>query len=94
MREERCFRQLGGRRRKAPGVGSGRLLSGRDYLLITIVHLCQVCSQYVLAELLETTREAIGPAINETRQLLEGIDHPIRTVRCAGTSARDSAGTT
>jgi len=70
-REQRCYQQRGGRRRKAPGAHGRPILTDRDRVMVTVIYLRQVCSQQVLADLLEVTQAAIGPAIKETRQLLE-----------------------
>ena len=76
-REQRCYQQRGGRRRKAPGAHGRPILSDRDRVLVTMLYLRQVCSQQVLADLLEVTQAAIGPGIKETRRLLEEHRHAI-----------------
>ncbi|GAA0699806.1 hypothetical protein GCM10010193_63160 [Kitasatospora atroaurantiaca] len=70
-REQRCFRQRGGPRRKAAADHGKPLFSGRDRILLTLLYLRQVCPQRVLAEMLEVTDRVIGPAIAETSRLLD-----------------------
>jgi hypothetical protein len=50
--------------------GSGREHRRRSRVVITVVYLRQVCSQYVLSDLLGINPNSIGLAIAETRQLL------------------------
>jgi hypothetical protein len=88
-REQRCYQQRGGRRRKAPGAHGRPILTDRDRVLVTVIYLRQVCSQQVLADLLEVTQAAIGPAIKETRRLLEEHRHPITPTVLRFTRAQD-----
>ena len=88
-REQRCYQQRGGRRRKAPGAHGRPILSDRDRVLVTVIYLRQVCSQQVLADLLEVTQAAIGPAIKETRRLLEEHRHAIAPTILRLTRAQD-----
>jgi hypothetical protein len=88
-REQRCYQQRGGRRRKAPGAHGRPILTDRDRVLVTVIYLRQVCSQQVLADLLEVTQAAIGPAIKETRRLLEEHRHPITPTFLRLTRAQD-----
>jgi Rhodopirellula transposase DDE domain len=74
---QRCYKQRGGRRRRAPGAGSRSLLSDAARVLITIVYLRQICSQSVLSEILGVNPNWIGQAIAETRQLLDERGHTI-----------------
>jgi transposase len=74
---QRCYEQRGGPRRRASGAGSRGLLSDADRVLITIVYQRQVCSQYVLSDLLGVNANSIGQAIAETRQLLTEHGHTI-----------------
>jgi transposase len=89
VREQRCYQQRGGRRRKAPGAHGRPILSDRDRVLVTVIYLRQVCSQQVLADLLEVTQAAIGPAIEETRRLLEEHGHAIAPTILRLTRAQD-----
>jgi hypothetical protein len=82
--EQRWYIQRGGRRRHAPGGGAKPLISDADRIVITLIYLRQICTQTVLAELLEIRLDTIGRVMVETRRLLE--DHgqsvaPITTVR-------------
>ena len=88
-REQRCYQQRGGRRRKAPGAHGRPILTDRDRVLVTVTYLRQVCSQQVLADLLEVTQAAIGPAIKETRQLLEEHRQTITPTVLRFTRAQD-----
>jgi transposase len=76
-REQRCYQQRGGPRRQTPGAHGRPILSDRDRLLVAVVYLRQVCSQQVLADLLEVTQPVIGPAVKETRRLLAEQQHTI-----------------
>jgi transposase len=67
---QRRHEQRGGRRRRAPGAGSRGLLTDADRVVVTVVYLRQVCSQYVLSDLLGINPNSIGQAIAETHQLL------------------------
>lgn len=69
--EQRRYRQRGAGRQRRPGAGARALLSDADRVLITIVYLRQICSQKVLAELLEINTASIGSTIADTRLLLE-----------------------
>jgi transposase len=81
--EQRTFHQRGGERRRAKGAGSQSLLSDTDRVLITVVYLRQICSQKVLADMLEVSGHAIGYWIAETRRLLteHQITVPATTMR-------------
>ncbi|MET8537311.1 ISAzo13 family transposase [Streptomyces sp. NPDC005065] len=70
-REELRYQERGGKRRQVPGAHGRPLLSARDRLLITVLHLRQVCAQKVLAEIVQVTPPAIGQAIRETLPLLD-----------------------
>jgi hypothetical protein len=59
-----------------------------------VIYLRQVCSQQVLADLLEVTQAAIGPAIKETRRLLEEHRHAIAPTILRLTPARRMSWTT
>ncbi|AEH09105.1 MULTISPECIES: ISAzo13 family transposase [Protofrankia] len=69
-REQRRYQQRGGPRRHAPGAHGRTLLSPRDRVLVTVVHLRQICSQRVLADMLEVNPRTIGEAVTDVRQLL------------------------
>jgi transposase/DNA-binding transcriptional regulator YdaS (Cro superfamily) len=88
-REQRCYQQRGGPRRKAPGAHGHPILTDPDRVLVTVIYLRQVCSQQVLADLLEVTQAAIGPAIKETRRLLEERRHAIEPTTLRLTSAQE-----
>jgi hypothetical protein len=68
--EQRKYHQRGGPRRKAKADHCRPLLSDADGVLITVLYLRQVCSQKVLAELLQINPNSIGQAITQTRKLL------------------------
>jgi hypothetical protein len=68
--EQRKYHQRGGPRRKAKADHRRPLLSDADRVLITVLYLRQVCSQKVLAELLQINPNSIGQAITATRKLL------------------------
>ena len=68
--EQRKYHQRGGPRRKAKADHRRPLLSDADRVLITVIYLRQVCSQKVLAELLQINPNSIGQAITQTRKLL------------------------
>jgi hypothetical protein len=68
--EQRKYQQRGGPRRKAKADHRRPLLSDAGRVLITVLYLRQVCSQKVLAELLQVNPNSIGQAITQTRQLL------------------------
>ncbi|WP_347177228.1 hypothetical protein [Parafrankia sp. EAN1pec] len=69
-REQRRYQGRGGPRRHAPGAHGRTLLSPRDRVLITVVHLRQVCSQRLLADMLEVAARTIGQAVTDVRHLL------------------------
>jgi len=69
--EQRRYQERGGRRRNAPGAHGRPVLSPREHVLLTIVYLRQVCSQRVLADMLELNPRTVGEAVTETRRLLE-----------------------
>ncbi|WP_026240430.1 ISAzo13 family transposase [Parafrankia discariae] len=69
-REQRRYQGRNGPRRNAPGAHSRPLLSARDRVLVTVVHLRQICSQRVLADLLEVAPPTIGQAVTDVRHLL------------------------
>ena len=81
--EQRTFHQRGGERRRAKGAGSQTLLSDADRVLITVVYLRQICSQKVLADMLEVSDFTIGYWIAETRKLLteHHVTVPATTMR-------------
>ena len=68
--EQRKYHQRGGPRRKAKADHRRPLLSDAGRVLITVLYLRQVCSQKVLAELLQINPNSIGQAITATRKLL------------------------
>jgi hypothetical protein len=68
---QRRYEQRGGQRRRAPGAGGSALLTDAARVVITVVYLRQICSQYVLSQLLEVNPNSIGQAIAETRKLLD-----------------------
>jgi hypothetical protein len=68
--EQRKYHQRGGPRRQAKADHCRPLLSDTSRVLITVIYLRQVCSQKVLAELLQTNPTSIGQAISQTRKLL------------------------
>jgi DNA-binding transcriptional regulator YdaS (Cro superfamily) len=68
--EQRKYHQRGGPRLKAKADHRRPLLSDADRVLITVIYLRQVCSQKVLAELLQINPNSIGQAITQTRKLL------------------------
>ena len=68
--EHRKYHQRGGPRRQAKASHGRPLLSDAGRVLVTVVYLRQVCSQKVLAELLQINPTSIGQAIAETRKLL------------------------
>ena len=53
--EQRRFEQRGGPRRQAPGSHGRPLLTDAAKVLITVLYQRQVCSQQVLAEMLEVS---------------------------------------
>ncbi len=77
QRERRNHQLRGGRRRQAAGDHGRSLLCGKDHVLLTVLYLRQICSQNVMADLLGVTQSAIGPAIAETRELLEAHHHRV-----------------
>src|SRR6266480_1921537 len=68
--EQRKYHQRGGPRRQAKADHCQPLLSDAGRVLIAVLYLRQVCSQKVLAELLQINPTSIGQAIAETRKLL------------------------
>jgi hypothetical protein len=68
--EQRKYHQRGGPRRQAKADHCRPLLPDAGRVLITVLYLRQVCSQKVLAELLQINPTSIGQAIAETRKLL------------------------
>jgi Helix-turn-helix of DDE superfamily endonuclease len=88
-REQRCYQQRGAPRRKAPGNHGHPILTDPDRVLVTVIYLRPVCSQQVLADLLEVTQAAIGPAIKETRRLLEEHRHAIEPTMLRLTRAQE-----
>jgi hypothetical protein len=68
--EQRKYHQRGGPRRQAKADHCRPLLSDAGRVLITVLYLRQVCSQKVLAELLQINPTSIGRAITQTRKLL------------------------
>jgi DNA-binding transcriptional regulator YdaS (Cro superfamily) len=68
--EQRKYHQRGGPRRQAKAGHCRPLLPDAGRVLITVIYLRQVCSQKVLAELLQINPTSIGQAITETRKLL------------------------
>jgi Rhodopirellula transposase DDE domain len=68
--EQRKYHQRGGPRRQAKADHCRPLLSEAGRVLITVLYLRQVCSQKVLAELLQINPTSIGQAISQTRKLL------------------------
>ncbi len=69
-REQRRYQQRGGPRRNAPGDHGRVLLSARDRVLVTVVHLRQICSQRLLADMLEINPATIGQAVTDVRHIL------------------------
>ncbi|MCX4537756.1 ISAzo13 family transposase (plasmid) [Streptomyces sp. NBC_00841] len=88
-REELRHQQRGGKRRQVPGAHGRSLLSARDRLLITVLHLRQVCAQKVLAEILQVTPPAIGQAIRETRPVLDEHHYAITPTALHFTQAQE-----
>jgi hypothetical protein len=68
--EQRKYHQRGGPRRQAKADHCRPLLPDAGRVLITVIYLRQVCSQKVLAELLQINPTSIGQAISQTRKLL------------------------
>jgi transposase len=68
--EQRRYQERGGPRRHAPGAHGRPLLSPKDHVLLTVVHLRQVCSQRLLADMLEVNPATVGAAVTDVRHLL------------------------
>ena len=75
--EQRCFEQRGGPRRQARGRHGRPLLTDAARILITVIYQRQICSQQVLAEMLEVSQYPVGQAITETSKILAGRKHAI-----------------
>jgi hypothetical protein len=75
--EQRSFEQRGGPRRQARGRHGRPLLTDAARVLITIIYQRQVCSQQVLADMLEVSQFPVGQAITETSKILAGRKHAI-----------------
>jgi transposase/DNA-binding transcriptional regulator YdaS (Cro superfamily) len=70
--EQRRYEQRGGRLRRAPGRATGRpLLTDAERVLITVVHLRQVCFQKVLVELLGISSVSVSRMIADTHLALD-----------------------
>jgi hypothetical protein len=67
--EQRKNHQRGGPRRQAKADHCRPLLPDAGRVLVTVIYLRQVCSQKVLAELLQINPTSIGQAITETCKL-------------------------
>jgi hypothetical protein len=75
--EPRCYEQRGGPRRRARGSHGRPLLTDAARTLITVIYQRQICSQQVLAEMLEISQYPVGQAITETSKILAGRKHAI-----------------
>jgi hypothetical protein len=88
QREQRCYRQRGGRRRHAPGAHGRPVLTGLNRILVALLYLRQLFSQNVLSDLLGVTQPVIGQAVNETRLLLDDIGYALPPPRSASHDPR------
>jgi hypothetical protein len=70
QREHRQRVRRGAPRRRAPGAGRAVKLNDADRILATVLYLRRLCTQAVLAELLNVDRKTINTAVQETRPLL------------------------
>jgi hypothetical protein len=75
--EQRSFEQRGGPRRQARGRHGRPLLTDAARTLITVLYQRQICSQQVLAEMLEVSQFPVGQAITETGKILAARKHAI-----------------
>ena len=75
--EQRRFEQRGGPRRQARGSHGRALLTDAARIVITVIYQRQVCSQQVLAEMLEVSQFPVGQAITETSKILAGRKHAV-----------------
>jgi Rhodopirellula transposase DDE domain len=75
--EQRSFERRGGPRRQARGSHGRALLTDAGKVLITVLYQRQICSQHVLAEMLEVSQFPVGQAITETGKILAGRKHAI-----------------
>jgi len=85
--EQRFFEQRGGPRRQARGSHGRPLLTDAGKVLITVIYQRQICSQQVLAQMLEVSPYPIGKAITETSQVLAEQKHTVAPAVLRFTSA-------
>ena len=78
--QQRHCEQRGGRARRATGnLRAKPIFDDAARLLLTLLYQRQICSTYVLADLLEVTATCIGDTITQTRQVLEDHRHTTGT---------------